>query len=128
VDVPFVPNSVVVEIERPGFENVFLAAEKWNAALHSGVPYSDPGSFQVFFCRPSDYAALAGRYESKDAVWFEFPPSFRDRLFERIQAFSLENHLSASPTVASVGFTTEGPDFFAVRKVERLRRGQGVCS
>lgn len=128
VDVPAVPNSLVVEIDRAGFGNVFAAAAGWHAELRSGVPYNDPAAFQVFFCRAEDYGELKGRYEGGDAVWFSFPMAFKERILSKSQEYMAATQLSTPPSGVVIGFTSAAPDYFDVRILYAGPPRRGACS
>ena len=126
-DIPAVPNSLVIEVDRSGFGNIFAAAANWHATLHSGVPYNDPGAFQVFFCRAADYSSLNGQYEPGDAVWFNFPLEFKERLLDRIRSLVFDTRFRGTPAAASIQFTTDAPDYFAVLSVREGIPTSGAC-
>jgi hypothetical protein len=87
VDLPAVPNSLIVVIDKQGFANIFQAAELWGATLRSGVPYSDPGTYDIYFCDPQKYSRLSGTYAPGDLAWFAFPQTFQQRILERLSEY-----------------------------------------
>ncbi len=128
VEIPSIPNALIIQVDRTGFENIFAAAEHWHATLHSGVPYSDPGAgLQVFFCRPEDYGALKGRFQPGDAVWFSFAPEFRVRIFEKLRDYLSARKITTPPMHVRIGFVGIA-DFVEIRGLSGADPWTGACS
>lgn len=126
VDLPVVPDSVLIDIDAATFHNVFVAADHWRAVLRSGVTYPDPGSVPVIFCNPSEFPELRGQHGS-GAVWFAFPIMFRHRILEKIKDVAVVNNVM-QPDWAVIAFTTTGPDYFDVRSVGTHENMSPTCS